>query len=160
MTYRWLAGPVLGILVLVVFLSLPPLDPFTPTGMKTIGIFCFTVAWWISLGIDFPSIICILLLIVTGVSTPEGVFAFLGHWIIFFVLGCFGMSESLKGTGFSHRFAFWFLTRPFAKDTWPGASAFLTEVGLATPALAGASLLCLIRIKKKPLLTFSQWMGA
>lgn len=327
MTDRRLAGPILGIIVLVAFLLLPPIEPLTPIGMKTIGVFCFTIVWWISLGIDYPSIICMLLLIVTGVSTPEGVFAFMGHWIIFFVLGCFGMSESLKGTGFSRRFAFWFLTRSFAKsrpwvlialfllactlmgavmsttvtvivfmgiaismldalgykrgdtfpatlimgigwaatasfamtpighvsnilmmewiqrdfgytvtfpqwmavgipmgllayvimmlffrfavrpdvskfsemanvhlqkeagkigrmsteeklavgifsgavicwvfpglakDIWPGASTFLNDLGLAIPALAGASLLCFIRINKKPLLTFSQWMG-
>lgn len=112
---RWLVGPVLGVMVLAFFLLIPPLEPLTATGMKTVGIFCFTIIWWISVGIGYPSIICILLLILTGVATPEGVFAFLGHWVIFFVLGCFGMSECLRVTGFSRRFAFWFLTRPFAR---------------------------------------------
>jgi sodium-dependent dicarboxylate transporter 2/3/5 len=38
----------------------------------------------------------------------------MGSWLVFFLLGCFGLSEALKVTGFSRRFALWFLTRPFA----------------------------------------------
>ena len=40
----------------------------------------------------------------------------------------------------------------------PEVSAYLTKIGYAVPALVGASLLCIIRIKGKPLLTYRQWM--
>jgi len=40
----------------------------------------------------------------------------------------------------------------------PEVSAYLSEIGYAIPALLGASLLCLIRVKNQPLLSFQQWM--
>ncbi|MBA7698727.1 Sodium-dependent dicarboxylate transporter SdcS [subsurface metagenome] len=40
----------------------------------------------------------------------------------------------------------------------PGVSACLNKMGFAIPALVGACLLCLIRVKNQPVLSFEQWM--
>lgn len=45
-----------------------------------------------------------------------------------------------------------------AGNILPGVSAYFQGIGFATPALVGASLLCVIRVKNQPLLTFRQWM--
>ena len=50
--------PGLMVVVLSVFLLLPPLEPLTTVGMKVVGIFLFTIIGWIFLGIGYPSILC------------------------------------------------------------------------------------------------------
>ena len=111
---RWV-GPGLGVVALFVFLLLPPLEPLTALGMKVVGIFLFTIIWWATVSIGYPSLLCIALLALTGVMTPKAVFAAsMGNWVVLFLIGCFGLSEGLRVTGFSRRFALWFLTRPFA----------------------------------------------
>ncbi len=100
--------------MLLVFLLLPPLEPLTAVGMKVVGIFLFTIIWWATMGIGYPSILCIALLALTGAMTPKAVFAASwGNYLILFILALFGLAQCFRLTGFSHRFALWFLTRPF-----------------------------------------------
>ena len=83
---QWI-GPGIGVVVLFAFLLLPPLKPLTAVGMKTIGIFLFTVVLWATVGIGYPSILCIVLLAVTGAMTPEAVFAISwGNYLVLFIL--------------------------------------------------------------------------
>ncbi|MFQ6076084.1 MAG: SLC13 family permease [Candidatus Bathyarchaeia archaeon] len=104
----------LGVVVLLVFLLLPPLEPLTALGMKTLGIFLSTIIWWVAVGLGYPSFLCITLLALTGVMPPMEVFAAsMGSWVVLFLIGCFGMSECLGATGVLHRFALWFITRCF-----------------------------------------------
>ncbi|HEX78643.1 MAG TPA: hypothetical protein G4O19_00615 [Dehalococcoidia bacterium] len=110
---RWIV-PGTGLAILIAFLLLPPLEPLTSIGMRTVGIFLFTIVWWATIGIGYPSIICIALLAITGVMTPSEAFtSSFGNWLPIFLIGCFGLSEGLRKTGFSRRFALWFITRPF-----------------------------------------------
>jgi sodium-dependent dicarboxylate transporter 2/3/5 len=44
-------------------------------------------------------------------------------------------------------------------DILPEVSAYLDQLGAAIPPLAGAGLLCIIKVKDRPVLGFSQWMG-
>ena len=123
---RWI-GPGLGVAVLAVFLLLPPLEPLTPLGMKVVGVSLFTIIGWVFVGIGYPSLLCVALFVLTGVMTPTVAFAASwGNWIILFMVGCFGLSEGLRVTGFSRRFAFWFMTRPFTRGhPWMLMAMFL-----------------------------------
>ncbi len=112
---QWI-GAGLGAIILMVFLLLPPLGPLTELGMKTVGVFLCTVFWWIFVDIAFSSFLCIGLLALTGVMAPNAaIAASLGSWLPIFLIGCFGLSEAVRLSGFSQRFAIWFITRPFAK---------------------------------------------
>jgi sodium-dependent dicarboxylate transporter 2/3/5 len=46
----------------------------------------------------------------------------------------------------------------FTSKLLPGISSYLSDMGYAIPAIVGACLLCFIRVKGKPLVTFRQWM--
>lgn len=111
---QWI-GAGLGVVVLLIFLLLPPFEPLTPLGMKVLGVFLFTVLWWVSVDLAFSSFLCLALFALTGIMAPNEVFAVaLGNWIVMFLIGCFGLAEAIRLSGFSHRFALWFLNRPFA----------------------------------------------
>lgn len=123
----WIA-PLFGVLILVFFLGSNPIAPLTELGMKVVGIFLFTIIWWVTVGVGYPSILSVLLLALTGVMKPNDAFAASwGNWVPLFVIGSFGLSECLRITGFSRRFALWFVTRPFvAGRPWMLVTMFLT----------------------------------
>ncbi len=125
-----LAG--LGIILLILFLVMPPIEPLTPTGMKVIGVFLFTATWWIAYDIGFPSLLCIALMVVTGLMKPNDVIAVSwGNYMNIFVIGVCGIAESLRATGYSERFALWFLSRPFtAGRPWVLLGTFFLSVTL------------------------------
>ncbi len=120
--------PSIGVLLLLFFLFFPPIAPLTEMGMKVVGIFLFTIIWWVTVGVGYPSIISVLLLALTGVMKPNDAFAASwGNWVPLFVIGSFGLSECLRLTGFSRRFALWFVTRRFvAGRPWMLVTMFLT----------------------------------
>jgi len=110
---QWI-GAGLGIVILVLSIVLTPLEPLTHLGMKTLGVFLFTVLWWISVGLGFSSFLCIALFAITGVMTSdEALASSLGSWLPVFLIACFGLTEAISHSGFSRRFALWFITRPF-----------------------------------------------
>ncbi|MFH0768917.1 MAG: SLC13 family permease [Chloroflexota bacterium] len=111
---QWV-GAGLGTAILIVFLLLPPLAPLTELGMKTVGVFLCTIFWWIFVDTAFSSALCIALLALAGVMNPTTLFATsMGSWLPIFIISCFGLTEAIRLSGFSRRFAMWFLTRPFA----------------------------------------------
>ena len=121
------AGPLLGLALLAYFLLVPPWEPLTAAGMRAIGVFLFTIIWWSTVGITYPSLLCLVLLVLTGVMSPAAAYgAAAGNWIVFFLLGSFGLCEAMRVTGFTTRFALWFLTRPIAEGRpWVLLSLFL-----------------------------------
>ncbi len=136
---QWI-GVGLGIVVLVIFLLLPPLEPLTELGMKTVGVLLFTVIMWVFVGTSYPSLLCIAVLALTGVMTPNAVFAAsLGNWLVIFLIGCFGLTEAIRLSGFSQRFAMWFLTRPFARGhPWLLLALFFLAVTVLGAVMSSA----------------------
>ncbi|MFC1932876.1 SLC13 family permease [Chloroflexota bacterium] len=150
---RWI-GPGIGVVVLFIFLLLPPLAPLTELGMKTVGIFLFTIIWWATVGVGYPSILCIALLALTGVMTPGAVFAAsMGSWLVMFLIGCFGLSEGLRVTGFSRRFALWFITRPFtAGRPWMLMAMFLLACTLLGSVMSSTATIIIFMAIAAPML--------
>ena len=141
MRSKWWIIPGLMVVVLSVFLLLPPLEPLTTVGMKVVGIFLFTIIGWIFLGIGYSSILCIALLALTGVMTPEAVFAASwGNYLVLFILAVFGLAECLRLTGFSNRFAFWLLSLPFTVGhPWLMIAMFLLGPLLLGSVMSGSA---------------------
>lgn len=109
-------GPALGVILLIFFIVVPPLAPLTTLGMRVVGIFLFTIIWWVTVGIGYPSLMTLVLIAALGVMKPADVLAgSWGNWVIIFVVGAVGISEGVRATGFFRRFAIWFITRPFVE---------------------------------------------
>ncbi len=100
--------------------------------MKVTGIFLFTIIWWATAGRGFTSIISIVLLAVTNVLTPTEIFAnSWGNRLVLMLIGAFGLSEALRFTGFSRRFALWFISRKFVVGhPWRLVAMFLLSCTL------------------------------
>ena len=147
-------GPGLGTFLLLVFLLLPPIEPLTPMGMKGVGIFLFTITWWATVGIGYPSVICVVLFALSEVMTPAEIFAASwGHWLVLFLLGCFGLSEGLRITGFSRRFALWFITRPFtAGRPWLMLAMFLLSCTLLGSVMSSTATCVVFMAIAEPML--------
>ncbi|MFC1991847.1 SLC13 family permease [Chloroflexota bacterium] len=117
MKNTWWIAPVVAMAILLIFVLLPPLSLLTPLGMKVVGILFFTIILWVFVGISYPSLISLALFAVLGVMTPKELFAVsMGNWIVIFIIACLGLADGLRATGFSCRFALWFMSRPFTRN--------------------------------------------
>jgi sodium-dependent dicarboxylate transporter 2/3/5 len=73
-------------------------------------------------------------------------------------MGPVKLEEKLSVVVFLGVIASWILPG-VAGNLLPGLTSYLGSLGYSIPPLIGACLLCLIRVRGKPLLTFRQWMG-
>ncbi|MBN1685653.1 MAG: anion permease [Spirochaetales bacterium] len=113
--------------ILVIFCALEPPEPLTSVGMRAVGVFLATVVGWIFFGTGYVSMLCVALFALLGVMTPTEAFSSSwGSWLVIFMISCFGMSEGLRITGFSRRFAIWFVSRRFCRSRpWLLVTMFL-----------------------------------
>lgn len=72
-------------------------------------------------------------------------------------MGSMKLEEKLTVAIFLGVVVFWILPS-VTTNILPGVSSYLGKMGYAIPAIIGASLLCIIQVKGKPLLTYRQWM--
>jgi sodium-dependent dicarboxylate transporter 2/3/5 len=143
---RWI-GSGSGIFLLFLFFILSPINPITPLGMKVVGIFLFSIVWWATAGRGYSSIISIVLFAVAGVMSPTELFAISwGNRLVLMLIGAFGLSQALRVTGFSRRFALWFLTRKFvAGHPWRLVAMFLLACTLMG-SLTSSTNVCLVSL--------------
>ena len=99
---------------------LPPVFGLTPLGMQVAGIFIGTILLWMFVSVTWPSILCIIALILSPLYTySSGLSGSMGGWITSFVLFSSMVTYTLGQTGFLKRCAVWFVTRPWAqKNPW------------------------------------------
>ena len=154
---NWWLAPAASIVLLSVFLLLPPIEPLTPFGMKVVGIFLFTVVMWVFVGIGYPSLVCIALFAALGVMMPKVVFAVsMGNWIVIFIIACLGLAESLRATGLSRRFALWFMSRPFtAGRPWLLLAMLMLAATLMGGVMSSTATLIVLMAVVEPMLEIS-----
>lgn len=109
--------------VIVGFRMAPPFDGMSRSAMTLLGIFIGSVFLWISVGISWPSLFCLLALSLLPELTTNGlVSSSIGNPAISFLIFTFCCSYALNQTPFTRRCAIWFLSRKMAKK---GPWAFL-----------------------------------
>lgn len=109
----------LGMGVGLVFLALchllPPPDPITPVGMGRVGLLVFAIVWWIVAPVPLAvtTIAALGFGVFTGVLSLNEAFAANTSWMLWFLVGAFGLSTALEVSGFNRRFALWFVNLPW-----------------------------------------------
>src|SRR5207244_11821506 len=81
----------LGPLLFIAAVLVPPLRNVTPVGMRTVGIFLWTVTWWICEPIPIPatSLASLAMMVLCGVLSVDAAFSTWSNCICIFLLGAF-----------------------------------------------------------------------
>jgi solute carrier family 13 (sodium-dependent dicarboxylate transporter), member 2/3/5 len=113
--FTW--GALAGMALLAVLLVVPPPAPITDVGMARLGLLGFAVIWWVAtpFPLAFTTLVMLALGIATGALTVTAAFAHSSTWIMWFVIGSFGLAASLETTGVNRRFALAFLDIPWVR---------------------------------------------
>jgi sodium-dependent dicarboxylate transporter 2/3/5 len=116
------AGMMAGVVLLLLSHVLPPPEPITSVGMGRAGLLVFAIIWWVCAPVPLAvtTLAALALGVGTGVLTLNEAFAANTSWIMWFLIGAFGLSTALEVNGFNRRFALWFVNlrwlrgRPYA----------------------------------------------
>ncbi len=118
---RRFIGLVLGPLLFAIALLAPPLEHVTPLGMRTVGIFLWTVTWWISEAIPIPAtaLFSMALLVVCGILPAQEAFNYWANWVNIFLIGAFIIGHATSIHGLTRRLAYRMIASPLiAGDPW------------------------------------------
>jgi sodium-dependent dicarboxylate transporter 2/3/5 len=116
---RHVGGIVAGIAALVVMFLLAPPAPITHLGMARLGLLAFAVIWWVAtpLPLAFTTLAVLGLGVATGAMSVNAAFAHSSSWVLWFVIGSFGLAAALEATGVNRRFALAFLDARWARGS-------------------------------------------
>lgn len=111
------AGLLGGVAALVLFMAAPPPAPINALGMARLGLLTFGVIWWLAtpLPLAMTTLAMLGIGVSTGALTLAGAFAHSGSWVLWFVIGTFGLAAALETTGVNRRLALAFLDVPWAR---------------------------------------------
>ena len=114
-----LPGVVAGLAVLGVMLALPAPFPVTDVGMARLGLLALAVIWWVatSLPLAMTTIAMLGLGLAIGALSIGDAFAHSSSWILWFVIGSFGLAAALEATGVVRRFALAFVDSRLARGS-------------------------------------------
>lgn len=114
---RHVAGLAAGVAALVMMLVLPPPAPITELGMARLGLLAFAIVWWVAtpLPLAFTTLAMLATGIALGAMSVNAAFAHSSSWILWFVIGAFGLAAALETTGVNRRFALAFLDVAFVR---------------------------------------------
>ena len=108
---RAVAGILGGIVALTAMLLLPPPSPVTEVGMARLGLLAFAIIWWVAtpLPLALTTLTMLGLGIALGALSVNAAFAHSSSWVLWFVIGSFGLAAALEATGSiaALRWRFW-----------------------------------------------------
>jgi len=108
---------VAGLFALIAMILIPPPPPLTELGMARLGLLVFAIIWWVATPLPLALTTLAMLGIGIGIGalTVGGAFAHSSSWVLWFVIGSFGLAAALESTGVNRRFALFFLDVPWAR---------------------------------------------
>ncbi len=112
-------GLCIGVAALIAGQVLPAPAPITPLGMARLGLLAFAISWWLltPLPLALTTVAMLGAGVATGALTINGAFAHSGSWVLWFVMGSFGIATALETTGLNRRVALAFLDAPWARGS-------------------------------------------
>jgi sodium-dependent dicarboxylate transporter 2/3/5 len=98
----------IGPLLFTISVLSPPLEGVTEIGMRTLGIFLWTAAWWFTEAIPIPatSFFALAMLVLCGVLPVQQAFSTWSNWIVIFLLGAFIIGHAVTLHGLARRIAY------------------------------------------------------
>lgn len=118
------------VLALLVLLLVKPVNGLTEIGVRTLAVSVLSVYWWITIGIDWVSLLCMALYVFAGsMSFSEIAAISMGNWITTFIIAICMLNYALVKEGFMERVVTWFISRDFISGRpWVFLSMFAMAV--------------------------------
>lgn len=99
-------------IILLIKLLVPEVNGLTAAGVSVISVFVATVYLWITIGVDWVSMLAIALFACCGALTPNALYAAsFGNWLTPFLIVGMIMNSALAEYGVTVRIVQWFMTR-------------------------------------------------
>ena len=119
---------VAGIILLTLILPVPA--GLTRSGLYLLGVFLSTILLWMTVGVTWPSVFCILAMGFLPETTLNAVITgAIGNPTITFLIFTFCCSWALERTHFVRRCAVWFLSLPVAsRNPWAFMLLYFTSI--------------------------------
>ncbi|MBQ0017149.1 MAG: anion permease [Clostridiales bacterium] len=127
--FRWTIIP-LCILLMFFTRFIPAPDGMTQDAMGVIGIFVGSIILWLTIGIDWPSLLCIFALgLLENLKFTDVLSSSFGNETFLFLLFTFICTYAISKTPLIKRIAIWFVSNKLAKKSgWWLSIMFLTSV--------------------------------
>jgi sodium-dependent dicarboxylate transporter 2/3/5 len=125
-----LIGLLLGPALFVLMQMVPPLPHVTNVGMRTLGVFLWTIAWWVTEAIPVPaaSFFGMAMLVLCGIVTVEGAFNNWANWVNIFLIGGCIIGHAMNQQGLTRRIAYWLISTRIASAS-PYALLMVFAIG-------------------------------
>jgi len=130
-----LIGLFLGPSLFVLALLSSPLPHVTPTGMRTLAIFAWAVAWWMTEPVPLPvtALLTLPLFVLLGVLPLERALGYWAHWVVIFMLGAFIIGYAMEKYGLTRRVSLHLIaSRLVAGSPWRLLVLFLSANTIVT----------------------------
>jgi solute carrier family 13 (sodium-dependent dicarboxylate transporter), member 2/3/5 len=125
---------------------LPAPAPITHIGMARLGLLAMAVIWWVAtpLPLAFTTLAVLGLGVAAGAMSVNEAFAHSSSWVLWFVIGSFGLAAALEATGVNRRFALAFLDAPWARGSSRGFVAMFLASATAMSAFMANTVVAVI----------------
>ena len=121
---------IISLIIVIGFRFMPAPEGLSADAMQVVGVFIGVLILWITIGIDWPSLLCIAALgFVPSLGVNEVLRSSFGNATFAFLLFTFMCTYALSQTSVVKRIAVAFVTSNIAKKgPWQMATAFLSSV--------------------------------
>lgn len=136
---------IIGIAFILLFQFIPAPEGLNHISMKVIGIFIGAMILWLTVSIDWPSLLAIAALVFVGIMEPNDIYAsFFGNSTILFLAFSYMMAHCLTESGVLKRVAIWFITRKITHSHPWALVLMLAAAGLLVSLVILPSTMILI----------------
>lgn len=140
-----LVPTLIGIAFILLFQFIPAPEGLNHTSMQVIGIFIGSMILWLTVSIDWPSLLAIAALVFVGITEPNAIYsAFFGNSTILFLIFSYMMAHCLTESGVLKRVAIWFVTRKITRSHPWALILMLAAAGLVVSLVILPSTMILI----------------
>ena len=121
---------IIAFAIIALFFFLDPPSGLSADGMKVLGIFIGILFLWITIGIGWPSLLCLLALaLVPSLGMSTVLTSSFGNQTFAFLLFTFMFTYAFSQTGYVKKIALGFVTSKYArKSPWRFALMFFAAV--------------------------------